>query len=471
MSAGISVAILGAGPAGLGLAYRLARRPNFGVTVLERGESVGGNAGSFPLSGMRVDYGSHRLHPSCAPEILSDLQNMLGAELLDRPRHGRIRIRDKWVHFPLKPVDLATHLPPTFLAGVATDSLLRLVRHDAGDTFASVIEAGLGRTICRDFYFPYARKIWGLDPALLDGEQARRRVSAGSISKMLRKVLQAVPGIKRKGGGRFYYPKGGFGSISEAYAQAAVQSGANLKLLTSVAAVETVGGRVRAVKATGPAGEEWLMADHVCSTVPVTQLLRFLQPAAPEPVLRAACSLQFRAMILIYLVLETERFTEYDAHYFPNSDIAVTRLSEPKNYGLATLPGYTILCAELPCSVDDPIWRATDAELATTVTNALEVAKVPVRCPVSGVFTRRLPHAYPIYLRGYKQHFQQIEGWLAGIRGLVSFGRQGLFAHDNTHHALAMAYALDECLLEDGSFDSDGWAQKKKQFEQHVVED
>jgi protoporphyrinogen oxidase len=466
----ISVAILGAGPAGLGLAFRLASRNRFDVTVLERGETVGGNAGSFPLCGMRVDYGSHRLHPSCSPEILADLKEMLGPDLLDRPRHGRIRLRNKWVHFPLKPMDLATHLPFSFLAGVAIDSLTRIVRTQ-GDTFASVLESGLGKTICRDFYFPYARKIWGQDPEALDVEQARRRVSAGSIPRMVRKVLRAIPGFKRPGGGRFYYPRRGYGAISEAYAQAAVHHGSRLKLLTSVAGVETVGGRVRAVQAIGPTGQEWVMVDHVCSTVPVSQLLRLLQPSAPEPVLRSACSLQFRAMILIYLVLETEQFTEYDAHYFPNSEIGITRLSEPKNYGLAELPGRTVLCAELPCSVDDPIWRATDTELTSTVKSALETAGIPIRSGIAGVCSRRLPHAYPIYMRGYKQHLDRIEACLEGIGGLVSFGRQGMFAHDNTHHALAMAYALDECMRDDGSFDGEAWERHKKKFQEHVVED
>jgi protoporphyrinogen oxidase len=467
----IPVAILGAGPAGLGLAYRLARRENFAVTILERGEKVGGNAGSFELCGMRVDFGSHRLHPSCAPEILDDVKSMLGPELLDRPRHGRIRLREKWVHFPLKPADLAVHLPPAFMAGVARDSLSRLVRPKRGDTFASVLEAGLGRTICKDFYFPYARKIWGCDPETLDAEQARRRVSAGSISKMARKILQAVPGIKRNGSGRFYYPKRGYGAISEAYAEAAVREGARLKLLTSVGAVETVGGRVRAVQAIGPAGEEWVTAEHVCSTVPVSQLVRLIQPSASEDVLRAACALQFRAMILIYLVLETSQFTGYDAHYFPGADVGITRLSEPKNYGLAEFPGRTILCAELPCSVDDPVWRATDAELGSMVRDALEAAQIPVRCPVIAVASRRLPHAYPIYTRDYREHFQRIEEWLKEIDGLVSFGRQGLFAHDNTHHALAMAYALDGCLREDGSFDGERWKQCRIGFQEHVVED
>jgi hypothetical protein len=54
---------------------------------------------------------------------------------------------------------------------------------------------------------------------------------------------------------------------------------------------------------------------------------------------------------------------------------------------------------------------------------------------------------------------------------LITFGRQGLFAHDNTHHTMAMAYALVDALRPDGSFDRDSWARARKAFESHVVED
>ena len=53
----------------------------------------------------------------------------------------------------------------------------------------------------------------------------------------------------------------------------------------------------------------------------------------------------------------------------------------------------------------------------------------------------------------------------------MTFGRQGLFAHDNTHHALAMAYALDGCLGSDGSLDRKAWTACRRDFEKHVVED
>ena len=121
------VLILGAGPAGLGAAYKLAQQGNFQVTVLEKNPSVGGNAGSFQLAGQYVDYGSHRLHPSCEPEVMADIRHLLGDDLLDRPRHGRIRLQKRWIHFPLKPFDLALRLPPRFALGVARDLAAKAV--------------------------------------------------------------------------------------------------------------------------------------------------------------------------------------------------------------------------------------------------------------------------------------------------------------------------------------------------------
>jgi hypothetical protein len=53
---------------------------------------------------------------------------------------------------------------------------------------------------------------------------------------------------------------------------------------------------------------------------------------------------------------------------------------------------------------------------------------------------------------------------------LLSYGRQGLFAHDNTHHALFMAYSAVDCLV-DGKFDQDKWRKYREVFATHVVED
>lgn len=463
------IIILGAGPAGLGTAFKLARR-GFPVTVLERSAAVGGNAGSFELHGLRVDYGSHRLHPSCAPEILEDIRAFLGNDLLERRRHGRIRLKGRWIHFPLEPLDALRNLPAPFLWGVLRDRLNRPDAPSGEDTFASVLERGLGPTICREFYFPYAEKIWGLPPTEIDAEQARRRVGANSFAKLLAKLRGAVPGLRPAGSGRFFYPRQGYGQISEAYSEAAERAGARVLLRSQVQRILLNRGRVASVAVCG-AGATEIPARQIFSTIPLPVLVRLADPPPPPEVLEAAAALRYRAMVLIYLVLEADRFTEYDAHYFPEREIPITRLSEPKNYGLAHPPGRTVLCAELPCSTQDPAWTAADSELAALVRNALAAAGLELRATVRAVATRRLEQAYPVYTLGFQRNFEVLDQWVSGIEGLVTLGRQGLFAHDNTHHALAMAYAAADCLSDAGEFDRARWAQYRLSFQKHVVED
>jgi protoporphyrinogen oxidase len=470
------VAILGAGPAGLGAASRLVRCTPARATVLEQNDRVGGNAGSFELAGLRVDYGSHRLHPSCDPEVLADICALLGDDLLDRPRHGRIRLRGRWIHFPLKPLDLALRLPPGFATGVMTDvvgkALGRRAAQNGHESFASVMEQGLGRTICRDFYFPYARKIWGLEPEEIAGTQARRRVRNSSLPKLARKVLSAVPGLKPKSSGRFFYPRYGYGQISEAYYQDALQGGAEVHLSARITAIEMGqnGGHVVHFERDGQ--RQSLHADHVWSTIPITVLARMLQPVPPAELLGAAQQMDYRAMILVYLVLEQDQFTEYDAHYFPEADIPITRLSEPKNYSAGFGPkNRTVLCAELPCAADGAEWQRSDEELGRLVCQSLEAAGIPVRAPVAQVLVRRIRFAYPIYRQGYDAHFDPLDAWICQVDGLLTFGRQGLFAHDNTHHALYMAYCAVKCLSADGAFDRARWQAYRQVFQTHVVED
>jgi protoporphyrinogen oxidase len=468
------VVVLGGGPAGVAAAHRLATSRKAEVRLLERGREVGGNAGSFELAGVHCDHGSHRLHAVVEPRVMQDIRRVMGDELLWRPRHGRILLKGRWIHFPLKPIDLLLRLPKGFAAALLLDTLRKgLPRARAGDeSFSTVLERGLGPTLSNAFYFPYVRKLWGLEPSELAVTLARRRVSGSSVSKIVRKVLRQVPVLGKKQAAGFYYPRRGFGSISRRFADAAREHGAAIELGASVVGIEREGARVTRVRYEKDGVPGASPADAVWSTLPLTELVRMLSPAPPDAVLEAASLVRFRGMILIYMVLETPRFTEYDAHYFPELSIPISRMSEPKNYSAATEPsGKTVLCAELPSDPGAPEWDMSDEELGKRYCEWLAGVGLPVRVPVSEVVTRRLRCAYPVYERGYEERFRVVDEWLSGFENLVSFGRQGLFAHDNTHHAFAMAYAASDCLNPDGSFDRARWAACRMEFESHVVED
>jgi len=464
------VVILGGGPAGAGAAYQLLRKKRASVTLFERNTVYGGNAGSFLANGQHLDYGSHRLHAACDPTILDDIHRLLDGDLAHRIRHGRIRLRGKWLHFPLKPVDLLLRLDKGFAAGAAWDMLRRMLpmRSPEGETFASVLQANLGKTICEHFYFPYARKIWGREPEEMSAIQARKRVTAGTFRKLIQRLA------KPPGAGKFYYPRRGYGQISEAYGQAAEGLGANMLLGWSVKElVQPSGAGERwKVKASGPDGaEQTIEADYVWSTIPVTVAARMMSPQPPEHVLQAAKAIKYRAMVLAYVELEVDQFTTTDAHYFPEAQVRTTRLSEPKNYyGVKDPVGRTTLCAELPCEVGDEIWEMDDDALGRLLAEDMNRAGLPFPKPPSSVFSRRLAQAYPIYPSGYEVPLGVIHDWIESRESFLTYGRQGLFAHDNTHHALAMAYAAVEC-LEQGEFQDSKWQAYREIFAQHVVED
>lgn len=460
----VDLVVLGAGPAGLVAAWRAASR-GLTVTLLERAQRVGGMAGTLEVAGQRVDVGSHRLHPATPPALLADLQSLLGGDLQTRRRNGRLQVAGRWVSFPLRAAELATSLPASMLARIAADAALSPLRRPRADTYAEVLRAGLGPALYEMLYEPYAVKLWGLTGDRIAGEQARRRVSADTPWKVAARVMRPR---RSSGPGRtYFYPRRGFGQIAEALAEAATAAGAQIRLGAEVERVNVAAGQVAVNTADGLD----VTAGHAFSTLPLPVLARMTVPGPSLASVENAARLRFRAMVLVYLVHAGGRWTPYDAHYVPGPQTPVTRVSEPANYrdNPEDPAGQSVLCAEIPCTVGDEVWSAGDEALARLVCEGLTALGLP-RVRLHGAHVERLPHVYPVYQAGYERHLAGLDGWASGLPSLTTFGRLGLFAHDNTHHAMAMAYDAVDALTPDG-FDRLGWTAARVRFAQHVVED
>ena len=465
MSTSADLLILGAGPAGLAAAWRAARR-GYSVVVLERAHVVGGMAGSFEVGGVRVDHGSHRLHPATPPYLIDELRSLLGDDLQLRRRNGRLRLAGQWLGFPLRATELVKTLPVSTMARIGLDAAAAPLRRGRTDSYATALRQSLGGTLYDALYGPYAVKLWGLPGEQIDVEQARRRVTADTPWKIAVRMLRG----QSDGQGRvFYYPRRGFGQIVEALAEAATAAGAEIRLGTEVQQIHA--SPADCVRVGTDSGD--LLGNRVFSTLPLPVLARMSHPPPAPAAVEATGRLRFRAMVLVYLTHAGGRWTDYDAHYLPGAESPVSRISEPANYreSAADPLDRSVVCAEIPCAAagTDPIWQASDADLGELVRDTAARIGLPPLRP-GGVVTKRLGHVYPIYEIGYQDSLRGVDTWAAGLPRVTTFGRLGLFAHDNTHHALAMGYDAVDALTS-GGFDEPAWAAARARFAAHVVED
>src|SRR3974390_1986561 len=101
--------IIGAGPAGLTAAYELAKHGQ-SVVVLEADPTyVGGISRTVNYKGFRFDIGGHRFF-SKSREVEDLWTEILGPDLLDRPRSSKIYYRGEFYSYPLKPFDALSNL-------------------------------------------------------------------------------------------------------------------------------------------------------------------------------------------------------------------------------------------------------------------------------------------------------------------------------------------------------------------------
>ena len=459
------VVVLGAGPAGLAAAWYATQRGHR-VTVIDHAPHVGGLAGSITIDGQSVDFGSHRLHPSIADDLLVDLQQ-LGTGLQWRSRRGRIRLQGRWLDFPLQAVDLVRHAPKRFAVQVVADAVAAPVRRRTAErrsgpavSFAEAVRRGLGSGIADAFYEPYAHKLWARRGDELSAELFRRRVPSASSGAIIRRAFA------RRDRAGFWYPERGFGSICTALAVGVEAASGIVSTGNHVRSIEPVGDEVRVTLRDGRS----VAARSLIGTIPTSSLLQMLD--APPDVCAAAAELEFRGAVLVYLTVPRPHYTPFDAHYFPEPSTIISRLSESKHYRTTARDpaDRTVLCAEIPATPGDEIWEYDDRALARQVAEDLARIGLPDPAATSSRVERRT-HVYPVYRIGHGAHQRVIDEYIDRVPNVVVVGRQATFAHDNTHHALLMGKTVAQTLRPDGRIDRQVWHRVRRAFADHVVED
>ena len=406
--------------------------------------AVGGLAGSFDVAGVRVDHGSHRLHERTDPDAARRPPRACSATSCStvRATGASGSAAAGWRSRCARPT-CVTQAPPAFAARAARDLAAGAgaAAGAAPTRSPRACAAGLGPAVAEAFYEPYARKLFGVPADELSGELFRRRVGARSGGGVLRRVLSrgAPPGLLVPGGRVRPHRRGDRRRSGDAGAT----------VLTGVAATAVRPGAGRGRPSSSPTGPR-CAPGAVLSTLPAAVTTALYGAARRRrDARRRRTRSRTASALLVYLVVPAGRTPTFDAHYFPERDVPMARLSgagELPRLGRPTRPTAPCCAPSCPGSPDDdvvvarrrrarPARRRRARRRGPARPDADRRRRAPRRPRLPRVPPR--PRRPPARARG------------VGRRRATSsslFGRQPLFAHDNTHHALAMGRAAASCL-------------------------
>lgn len=457
------VVVLGGGLAGLAAASRLSGRGRR-VLVIEGAPEVGGLAASGTLKTrwgeFDYDNGPHRFHTT-DQHVKDEALRLLGDNIHWADRQSRIYLYDRFFHYPLQGGNVVRSLPKLVLVKAFWDYLVVKLRNlvpglRRPDTnFENWVINRFGRKLYDVFFGTYTEKTWGIPCTEISADWAAQRITLLSLWDTVKKTLFRPKdrNVPRTYVSKFFYPKrGGIGMLARRYREELEKAGAAVWTGSPVTSVLVEDGQVRGVVCRTPDGERTVACISVITTIPVTNLVRLLAPAAPDDVLAAAGRLRHRSMIFVYLVLDRPKVTDDHWIYLPEQKLTTHRLSEFKNFSPDAAPkDKTLLCAEITCDYEDEDWRKSDEELQRIVVEDLKGIGLISGSEVLQTTSRRERYAYPLYDLAYRQNRDRIMAHIDSVAGLSTTGRQGLFRYNNMDQSILMGLTVADNVLGQGA--------------------
>jgi protoporphyrinogen oxidase len=437
--------IVGAGPTGLGAAWRLAALGESDWLLCEAAADPGGLAGSVvDEHGFTWDLGGHVQfsHYDYFDDLMDDL---LGSDgWLYHQRESWVWVRERFVPYPFQ---LNLHrLPETERAacvrGLITASVASAAGAGAPDSFGQWIKAAFGPGIGDVFLRPYNLKVWAYPLEDLSWSWIGDRVALVDLPRVVENIRLGRDDVSWGPNNQFRFPRrGGTGSIWQALARRLVDAAPDrLQFGRRLTHVDT--GARTATFADGSS----VRYDQLITTVPLDRLVAMtdLAPALSG----AAGDLQASSTHVVGIGVHGSagpRLAGKCWMYFPEANCPFYRVTHFSHYSPLNVPDITrhwSLMAEVSESPAKPGDAARVVD--ETIEGLVNTALIPDRAVVHHTWHRRLPHGYPTPSRGRDRALAAIMPTLEA-RGVYSRGRFGAWKYEvsNQDHSFAQGV---ECI-------------------------
>jgi len=435
------IVIIGAGPTGLGAAYRLAELGHSDWVVLEASDRVGGLATSYTDdAGFTYDIGGHVMF-SHYPYYDAVVDRVMGEDHTTLKREAWVWMEDRFIPYPFQN-NLGGLEPETVLECLL--GLIEAQRTPVTPTnFREWIHAVMGAGIARHFMEPYNFKVWATPPELMNYVWIGERVSVVDIAGVLRNLLFAKEETTWGPNNSFRYPlRGGTGSLYDGM-RPFVEDG--LRLERPVASVDPVAKVVRTAD-----GQAWPY-DCLLSTMPLNRLVTRTE-GVPQSVHQAAGQLEASGTHVVGVGLDRPADSEKNWIYFPEPDAPFYRVTYLSNYSpfITPEPDQTLLLTETSHSRHKPenaetiVERVIDGLVSTRLLDDADRDLILTTWRCSPEMT------YPVPSLGRDGALGMIQPWLRE-RDIWSRGRFGAWLYEigNMDHSFMQGVDAVNAMLFD----------------------
>lgn len=427
------ILIIGAGPAGLGAAWRLNELGHSNWLLVEKHPVAGGLSASFTdRQGFTWDLGGHVLfsHYSYFDRLMDELLGDDG--WLWHERESWIWIRDRFVPYPFQ--FNIRHLPredmERCIAGLR--QLHERPRTEPPRDFGEWIDATMGRGLAEIFMRPYNYKVWGYPPETMDCYWTGDRVAPVDLARVLRNIEEQRDDISWGPNNRFRFPRfGGTGAIWRECARWLPTE--RLRFSSEVVRFDA---RAQEVRFDDGTREHY---DLLLTTMPLDRLIDI---GGLDQFAEAAAQLRYSSTHVFGIGLRGKPRTELAPKcwmYFPEDNSPFYRVTLFSNYSPNNVPDisrYWSLMAEVSESPEKPV-LAPHELLEQVIQGMLNTKLIERRDQICNTWQTRIEYGYPTPAIGRDEALDEILPELEKL-GIYSRGRFGAWKYEvgNQDHSL-----------------------------------
>src|SRR5579871_6579793 len=436
------VVVLGAGPTGLGAAYRLQELGHDQLHIYDRAAQVGGLATSHKdANGFTWDSGGHVQFSHY--RYFDDLMDKaLGSQWLNHERESWVWIEGRFVPYPFQ--NNIRYLRPE-TCWKCLQGLVRLYKQPfvgKPNNFREWISATLGEGLAEVFMVPYNFKVWAYPATEMDYNWIGERVAVTDLERVLDNVLHEKDDLSWGPNNTFRFPEfGGTGSVWERVADMIGRE--KITLNKEVAGVDPTGKTV--FFADGMSDRY----DVLISTLPIDRLVHLADIDAAR---EAAGNLRYSSTNIIGIGLSGKppsTLTKKCWMYFPEDNCPFYRVTVFSNYSPNNVPDINTqwsLMAEVSESHHKPV--DTERVIEDTIEGMFATKLINKTHDVLSTWSYRAHYGYPTPTLGRDAALNAIHPELEKL-DIYSRGRFGGWKYEisNQDHSLMQGVELIDKLI------------------------